>query len=78
MSPTKRFVQIPDNNRVWLSIGASYKWSEATTIDVGYSHIFIAGRRSRDLNLRDPSRTFYRQLPKRTRDLISVGMRTRW
>ncbi len=40
-SATKRFTTIPDNNRVWLNLGASYKWSQATTIDVAYSHVFV-------------------------------------
>jgi len=39
--PTKRFTTIPDSDRIWLNIGASYKYSEWTTIDVAYSHIFL-------------------------------------
>ena len=42
--PSKRFTAIPDNDKVCLSIGASYKWiiaESSTTFDVGYSHIFV-------------------------------------
>lgn len=39
--PTKRIVQLPDTDRLWVSLGASYKWSRALTIDVGYSHVFV-------------------------------------
>ena len=37
-----RSLRIPDNDRVWLSAGASYKWSEKLSFDLGYTHIFVA------------------------------------
>ena len=33
--------RIPGNDRKWISFGAGYAFSEAWTIDVGYSHLFI-------------------------------------
>lgn len=36
-----RTPRIPDNDRIWLSLGASYKVTEAGSIDVGYTHIFV-------------------------------------
>jgi long-chain fatty acid transport protein len=79
--PTKRLVQIPDNNRVWLSIGASYKWSEATTFDVAYSHIFIEDG-GVDLQTASgpglPAQGPFIGNSQAYADLISVGMRTRW
>lgn len=73
---TKRLVQIPDNNRVWLSIGASYKWSDAITLDVGYSHIFI---QDGGLDLYSPlgQGPFVGNVEASV-DLFSVGMRTKW
>ncbi len=38
---TQRLVQIADSDRVWLSAGASYKWSDSLSFDLGYSHIFF-------------------------------------
>jgi long-chain fatty acid transport protein len=38
--PTTRLVQDPDSNRIWASIGASYKWSADTRFDFSYSHVF--------------------------------------
>ena len=38
--PTTRLAQIADSNRVWASIGASYKWSDAIAIDFAYNHMF--------------------------------------
>lgn len=37
----QRLVQIADSDRVWLSAGASYKWSDSLSFDLGYSHIFF-------------------------------------
>lgn len=79
-SPSKRLVQIPDNNRVWLSIGASYKWSEAITLDVAYSHIFIEDG-GLVLNTADTplgSLGPFTGNVEASVDLFSVGMRTRW
>lgn len=36
-----RTPRLPDNDRVWLSVGASYKWSEKLSFDASYSHIFV-------------------------------------
>lgn len=74
--PTERLVQIPDNDRVWLSIGASYKWSDSITLDVGYSHIFVEDGGVR-LNTATGIGPFTGQA-EASIDLISVGMRTKW
>ena len=34
--------RIPGNDRTWLSFGGTYMFSQAFTIDIGYSHIFIS------------------------------------
>ena len=36
-----RDILIPDSNRIFLSAGASYKYSEQISIDLGYSHLFF-------------------------------------
>ena len=36
-----RTPRIPDNDRTWLSLGASYKLSESGAFDIGYTHIFV-------------------------------------
>ncbi|MGH8615273.1 MAG: OmpP1/FadL family transporter [Gammaproteobacteria bacterium] len=40
-NPHLRSPRIPDQDRVWLTFGASYQYSEALSIDVGYAHLFI-------------------------------------
>jgi long-chain fatty acid transport protein len=36
-----RNIFLPDDERIWLSLGASAKLSESTKVDLGYSHLFI-------------------------------------
>lgn len=39
--PDERTLRVPDADRIWASIGASYRWSRNITLDVAYSHIFV-------------------------------------
>ncbi len=36
-----RDILLPDSNRVFLSAGASYKYSEQIIVDLGYTHVFF-------------------------------------
>lgn len=36
-----RTPRIPGNDRKWVSVGASYKYSQNVTLDMGYSHLFV-------------------------------------
>jgi long-chain fatty acid transport protein len=36
-----RILGIPDADRIWASLGFSYNVNKATTIDFGYSHLFV-------------------------------------
>ncbi|RUO97481.1 outer membrane protein transport protein [Hyphomicrobium sp.] len=81
---SKRLVQVPDNNRVWLNIGASYKCefcrsllnSEQTTLDFGYSHVFI---QDGAFDLETPTGIPVTGLVRNAEfDLLSMGVRTKW
>ena len=37
-----RTARIPGEDRKWLAVGASYKYSDHITIDAGYTHIFVS------------------------------------
>lgn len=37
-----RTVRIPDHSRTWLALGAQYRLSKATAIDLGYAHLFVS------------------------------------
>ena len=36
-----RILGIPDADRIWASVGATYNLSESIGIDFGYSHVFV-------------------------------------
>jgi long-chain fatty acid transport protein len=36
-----RPTSLPDNDRYWLSLGVQYNYSDRTTVDVGYTHLFL-------------------------------------
>jgi long-chain fatty acid transport protein len=40
ISDKERNVLLPDSDRIWLSVGASHKFSDKITVDIGYTHIF--------------------------------------
>jgi long-chain fatty acid transport protein len=53
VSTTFRTPRIPDDDRIWVALGASFKASKQSTLDIGYVHIFLNG--DADLNLRSPT-----------------------
>lgn len=74
--PTKRFTTIPDSDRVWLNIGASYRWSEATTIDIAFSHVFLQDETFARSPIGSP--LVFSGNVESDIDLFSIGYRTRW
>ena len=76
-----RGTRLPDNDRIWLSAGASYNWSERLSFDLGYSHIFIDDT---PINLVPGNPTFNPALgtfvgtANGQVDIISVALRYRW
>src|SRR5690606_36358366 len=36
-----RPTSLPDNDRYWLSLGVQYNHNDRTTVDVGYTHLFL-------------------------------------
>lgn len=41
VSDQYRTPRLPDNDRTWLSVGAQYRLDNRSTLDVGYSHLFV-------------------------------------
>ena len=41
ISDEVRNVSLPDNDRIWLSLGLSTKLTERASIDLGYTHLFV-------------------------------------
>jgi long-chain fatty acid transport protein len=71
-----RTPRIPDNDRKWLSLGVSYDLSKKTTIDVGYTHLFISDSK---LNLSSAGDNLTRGsltgTMKATIDILGVSLR---
>ena len=74
--PKKRLVGIPDNNRVWLSFGGSYKLTELTSVDLAYTHLFVEDatfdrkNTTGSLNLKGTVDA--------STDIVSVGLKTKF
>lgn len=39
----ERSLRVPDMDRVWASLGATYKWNDNVAFDLAYTHIFGVG-----------------------------------
>ncbi len=76
-SATQRLITLPDSDRIWLSLGATYRYSEATTFDVGYAHIFFDDSHLTRGTLTNPAFIINADV-ENSADILSVGVRTRW
>ena len=81
-SADQRYVNITDSNRVWLSAGASYRWSQATSFDLGYSHVLFADA-AISANTTTPGSAVtptqhFLGMATSSADIVSVSMKTRW
>lgn len=79
---SNRGTRVPDTDRVWASVGASYKWSDKLQFDASYSHIFAVGNRQIALQPGNPVFTpvglpFFGVVEPNV-NLFSVSARYRW
>ncbi len=75
--PGQRLVQLPDSDRIWVGLGASYRYSEATTLDFSYAHVFFEDAHLTRGALGLPAFVLDADV-ENSANIISVGMRTRW
>ncbi|MDP2026759.1 OmpP1/FadL family transporter [Sulfuriferula sp.] len=54
VSDAYRTARIPDADRTWLTVGATYQLSAKSSMDFGYAHIFVANA---TININNPSPT---------------------
>lgn len=50
-----RSIRLPDNDRIWTSIGAGYRFTEQLSLDVGYTHIFPKSTKVSILDASNPN-----------------------
>ncbi|MDB5594673.1 MAG: 47 kDa outer membrane protein precursor [Hyphomicrobiales bacterium] len=82
-SPIKndtRSVRLPDSDRIWTTVGATYKLDQKLSFDVAYAHLFA---KSGSINVVPGNPNYVAGLPfvgttKGHVDIISVGFTYRW
>lgn len=81
-SADSRKANITDSNRTWLSLGATYKWTQSTSFDLAYSHVIFDNANIDQLTTTPGSATTpVRRLlgsVEQQADIISLSMKTRW
>ncbi len=70
---TSRLTQLPDADRIWASIGGSYKWNEAMTLDFAYSHVFVEDARFARTPSANANATLFTGSAESSVDIISIG-----
>ena len=71
-----RTPRLPDNDRVWASIGASYRLTPRITVDAAYSHLFVRDTSINDIN--STGTIVYNGTVDSHIDIVSVGLHYRW
>lgn len=71
---TARLIELPDSNRWWFGLGASYKWSEATTINLSYLHVELEESDFDRFSTAGPSGSRITGRSDVNADAVSVGM----
>ncbi len=76
--PKKRLLGVPDSNRVWASIGASYKVTAATTVDFAYTHVFFDDAKFDRHVTSGPAVLNEKGSIDASTDIISLGLKTKF
>ena len=83
ISNAVRSVRLPDNDRIWASLGGSYQFTSKLSADFGYTHIFAA--RGTPITILDASNPAFLSPAltltanvKSSVDIVSVGLNYRW
>jgi long-chain fatty acid transport protein len=77
IAPTQdefRTMRLPDADRVWASVGASYNWNEQLSIDAGYSHIFVDDASASDTVRTSAGPISYAGTAQGHVDIVSLGV----
>lgn len=77
---SNRTVRLPDTDRIYASVGASYDWNEKITLSAAYSHVFAVGDRRITITPGNPQ---FNGLPffadtRASADVVSASLRIRW
>lgn len=70
VEPQFRTLRIPDTDRVWLSLGASWHFNPCWSLDVGYTHLFTQTSRINETNAGGN----FVGIAQGDTDLVSIGV----
>ncbi|OJY36848.1 MAG: hypothetical protein BGP06_14335 [Rhizobiales bacterium 65-9] len=70
-----RTTRLPDADRLWLSAGLSYEFSERLSFNASYSRVLV---KNADLNVQPPFGQPYVGQAKSHSDIFAIGFTTRW
>ncbi len=76
--PSQRLFQLPDADRIWASIGASYKYNEKFTFDFAYSHVFVEDSTLRRTTSDGNPGLFSTAAANSSVDILSVGLKSKF
>jgi long-chain fatty acid transport protein len=68
-----RSARIPDGDRVWTTLGATYKFDERLSIDASYAHLFVRKGTITQTDYAGLGASFSADVKART-DIISIGL----
>lgn len=71
-NPDERTARLPDSDRIWASLGASYKWSDRVSLDLAYTHIFAEDGRIENTG---PGPTQLVAEAESSVDIVSIGFK---
>jgi long-chain fatty acid transport protein len=72
-----RILAVPDADRILLSAGASWRWSDSTMLDFAYTHAFY-GDADFDQTSIGPIPVHQTGTVDLSSDIVTIGLRTRW
>jgi len=75
-TPEQRLTPVPDADRIWASIGATYVLNEHTTLDMAYTHVFVDKERFNRATAVNPALTLT-GTAETSVDIISFSMKSK-
>ena len=75
--PTQRLPQLPDSDRIWASVGLTMHYSESTTFDLAFAHIFFEDAHIHRGALSNPNLILDADVSQDA-NIFSFGFKTRW
>lgn len=68
-----RTARIPDSDRTWIAVGASYRPSPSLSLDIGYAHLFV-----KDASISEVGSTGERLLGDYRSNVNILGVQAAW